>query len=180
MPYPSWPGRLARRRARPSSPAERLHQGNRRLRREAEDLRAGLERPPALADEHAQGTEPEPAGYAPLRMLPFFGTSVIITLGPLEFVAAARGLAAPRGARARRRRRAPPSTRRCCATWPSWRGAARRWSGWTANLGHLAIWRGGLLERLGIDSEYVYTDPDVVPAESCPPDLVGRLQYYLG
>jgi hypothetical protein len=48
-----------------------------------------------------------------------------------------------------------------------------------ANLGHLAVWRCGLLERLGIASEYVYTDPDVVPAEFCPPDLVARLQTVL-
>ena len=36
------------------------------------------------------------------------------------------------------------------------------------NVGHLAIWACGLLDRLGITSEYVYTDPDVVPADFCP------------
>jgi len=44
------------------------------------------------------------------------------------------------------------------------------------NVGHLAIWACGLLDRLGITSEYVYTDPDVLPADFCPPDLVGFLQ----
>ena len=44
------------------------------------------------------------------------------------------------------------------------------------NVGHLAIWACGLLDRLGITGEYVYTDPDVVPADFCPSDLVGFLQ----
>ena len=47
------------------------------------------------------------------------------------------------------------------------------------NAGHQALWRHGLLERLGITSEYVYTDPDVVPAEFCPPDVVAFLQSVL-
>ncbi len=47
------------------------------------------------------------------------------------------------------------------------------------NAGHLALWRHGLLQRLGITSEFVYTDPDVVPAESCPADVVGFLQSVL-
>jgi hypothetical protein len=47
------------------------------------------------------------------------------------------------------------------------------------NAGHLSLWRHRLLERLGITSEYVYTDPDVVPAETCPPDVVGFLQSLL-
>jgi hypothetical protein len=44
-----------------------------------------------------------------------------------------------------------------------------------ANFGHLAIWQQDLLQRLGIDSEYVYTDPDIVPAEFCPADV---LRYF--
>lgn len=48
-----------------------------------------------------------------------------------------------------------------------------------ANAGHLAIWQEKLLDRLGIDTEYVYTDPDVVPIEACPRDLVGVLQSVL-
>ena len=47
------------------------------------------------------------------------------------------------------------------------------------NAGHLAIWRQNLLDRLGIETEYVYTDPDVVPIEACPRDLVGVLQSVL-
>lgn len=47
------------------------------------------------------------------------------------------------------------------------------------NLGHLALWRGNLLKLLGIATEYVYTDPDVVPAPFCPADAVGFLQRIL-
>jgi hypothetical protein len=47
------------------------------------------------------------------------------------------------------------------------------------NMGHLAIWRHELLDRLGIDTEFVYTDPDVIPADTCPPDVVGLLQSVL-
>lgn len=47
------------------------------------------------------------------------------------------------------------------------------------NAGHLALWRGRVLDRLQIGSEFVYTDPDVVPAESCPWDVVGHLQSLL-
>jgi hypothetical protein len=47
------------------------------------------------------------------------------------------------------------------------------------NAGPLAVWRENLLDRLGIETEYVYTDPDVVPIEACPRDLVGVLQSVL-
>ncbi len=47
------------------------------------------------------------------------------------------------------------------------------------NVGHLAIWREKLLASLGIDTEYVYTDPDIVPAECCPGDVVAGLQAVL-
>ena len=47
------------------------------------------------------------------------------------------------------------------------------------NAGHLAVWRHCILDRLGIDSEFVYTDPDVVPADSCPSDVIGMLQSVL-
>ena len=47
------------------------------------------------------------------------------------------------------------------------------------NVGHLAIWRENLLASLGIDTEYVYTDPDIVPAECCPGDVVAGLQAVL-
>ena len=47
------------------------------------------------------------------------------------------------------------------------------------NVGHLALWQCNLLADLRIDSEFVYTDPDVVPDAACPHDLVGRLQRVL-
>ena len=47
------------------------------------------------------------------------------------------------------------------------------------NVGHLAVWREKLLASLGIDTEYVYTDPDIVPAECCPGDVVAGLQAVL-
>ncbi len=47
------------------------------------------------------------------------------------------------------------------------------------NAGHLAIWRHSILAQLGIESEYVYSDPDVVPADSCPHDVIGMLQSVL-
>jgi hypothetical protein len=47
------------------------------------------------------------------------------------------------------------------------------------NAGHLAIWRQSLLDWLEIDTEYVYSDPDVVPIDACPRDLVGVLQSVL-
>lgn len=48
-----------------------------------------------------------------------------------------------------------------------------------ANFGHLAIWQQGILQHLGIDSEYVYTDPDIVPAEFCPADVLGHFREIL-
>jgi hypothetical protein len=51
---------------------------------------------------------------------------------------------------------------------------------WLAeNAGPRAVWRENLLDRLGIATEYVYTDPDVVPIDACPRDLVGVLQSVL-
>ena len=47
------------------------------------------------------------------------------------------------------------------------------------NAGPRVLWRQKLLDRLGIETEYVYTDPDVVPSEECPHDLVGKLQSVL-
>jgi hypothetical protein len=40
-----------------------------------------------------------------------------------------------------------------------------------ANLGHLALWESGRVP----DEWFVYTDPDIIPAETCPPDLVMHL-----
>ncbi|MBF0158464.1 MAG: methyltransferase domain-containing protein [Magnetococcales bacterium] len=47
------------------------------------------------------------------------------------------------------------------------------------NLGHECIWKANLLESLNIDSEFVYTDPDILPDEGCPSDVVGHLQQIL-
>ena len=47
------------------------------------------------------------------------------------------------------------------------------------NYGPKAIWQHDLLTALKIDTEYVYTDPDVVPADFCPTDLVAHLQAVL-
>jgi hypothetical protein len=47
------------------------------------------------------------------------------------------------------------------------------------NLGPRGLWRHDLLRRLRINTEYVYSDPDVVSVQECPHDLVGRLQSVL-
>ena len=43
------------------------------------------------------------------------------------------------------------------------------------NLGHTALWRSGILEKLDIRTPYVYTDPDVLPLEECPENFVADL-----
>lgn len=47
------------------------------------------------------------------------------------------------------------------------------------NFGYKALWLSGILETLNISTPYVYTDPDVVPGENCPKDIVGILYEYL-
>ena len=47
------------------------------------------------------------------------------------------------------------------------------------NLGHKALWKSNILEKLNISTPYVYTDPDVVPAENCPKDFVKTLYEVL-
>jgi len=47
------------------------------------------------------------------------------------------------------------------------------------NFGHKALWKCNVLTRLRITSEFVYTDPDVVPSPYCPKDLVRTLQAVL-
>ena len=42
------------------------------------------------------------------------------------------------------------------------------------NVGHLAPWRAGIVNRVAGDGPYVVSDPDVVPVEECPLDAVGR------
>lgn len=43
------------------------------------------------------------------------------------------------------------------------------------NLGFQALWRSGVLNELDIQTPYVYTDPDVVPVNQCPKNVVERL-----
>lgn len=43
------------------------------------------------------------------------------------------------------------------------------------NFGYKALWDSKVLEYLHIDTPYVYTDPDVLPSENCPKDIVQRL-----
>ena len=40
------------------------------------------------------------------------------------------------------------------------------------NLGYKALWKSGILNVLDIQTPYVYTDPDVVPIEECPADIL--------
>jgi len=47
------------------------------------------------------------------------------------------------------------------------------------NIGHKALWLAKILQRLKIDTPYVYTDSDVVPVEDCPDDVVFRLYEVL-
>ena len=47
------------------------------------------------------------------------------------------------------------------------------------NLGYKALWLSGILEQMKISTPYVYTDPDVLPIESCPKNFVKRLMEIL-
>src|SRR4051794_28514161 len=47
------------------------------------------------------------------------------------------------------------------------------------NVGHLAPWSAGLVEREASGEWYVVTDPDVVPIEECPPDAVPHFKSVL-
>lgn len=41
----------------------------------------------------------------------------------------------------------------------------------TENFGHLALWKSGVYKQF-YDNYYVYTDPDLMPVEECPPDFM--------
>ncbi|GAC1374115.1 MAG: hypothetical protein NVSMB32_17410 [Actinomycetota bacterium] len=41
-----------------------------------------------------------------------------------------------------------------------------------ANLGHEALWVANVLERVGVRGSFVLSDPDIVPLEGCPLDVV--------
>ena len=47
------------------------------------------------------------------------------------------------------------------------------------NFGYKALWDSKILEYLHISTPYVYTDPDVLPAENCPKDIVRQLYEIL-
>lgn len=47
------------------------------------------------------------------------------------------------------------------------------------NMGHLALFKSGLLEKLHITVPYVYTDSDIIPLEECPSDLLRVMLYEL-
>ena len=40
------------------------------------------------------------------------------------------------------------------------------------NLGHRAPWLSGLVTELGLDTHFIVTDPDVVPSQECPTDVL--------
>jgi hypothetical protein len=41
-----------------------------------------------------------------------------------------------------------------------------------ANVGRLAIWELNILDRLNVTGPYVWTDPDIVPIEECPSNVL--------
>ena len=43
------------------------------------------------------------------------------------------------------------------------------------NVGHLALWEWDLLNSLKIRPPFVYSDPDMVPIQECPQNLVEHL-----
>jgi hypothetical protein len=47
------------------------------------------------------------------------------------------------------------------------------------NLGHTALWRIRQFRSVIAQSWFIYTDPDVVPAECCPPDAAAHLYSLL-
>jgi len=47
------------------------------------------------------------------------------------------------------------------------------------NLGHTALWRVKELRNTISEQWFVYSDPDVIPAEACPHDVVARMKSLL-
>ena len=41
-----------------------------------------------------------------------------------------------------------------------------------ANLGHCALWKSNVLDKLSVNTPYIYTDPDVLPIDMCPDNVV--------
>jgi len=133
---------------------------------------------PALRRAVTKASGPD---LPPLRMLPHRQVPVIIKqLQPSRLAAPVDGVAYAGQAREDRHHR------QCLALQPlrdylTSLEAARlatvlRLDG---NYGHKALWERGLLSQLGIETEYVYTDPDVVPCDFCPADAIRFLQVVL-
>lgn len=47
------------------------------------------------------------------------------------------------------------------------------------NLGYKALWESGILNILNVQTPYIYTDPDIVPIEECPQDVVKKMLQVL-
>lgn len=47
------------------------------------------------------------------------------------------------------------------------------------NLGYKALWKSGILNVLNIQTPYAYTDPDIVPVEECPHDVLKKMVMIL-
>ena len=45
------------------------------------------------------------------------------------------------------------------------------------NLGYKALWKSDILNILNIQTPYVYTDPDIVPINKCPKDVLPKELY---
>jgi hypothetical protein len=41
------------------------------------------------------------------------------------------------------------------------------------NLGHRSLWLGAVFDELQVQGPFVFSDPDIVPIEECPPDAIG-------
>lgn len=176
-------GDLARRLVLSLPPAKRLCKENKRLRRKIGEIQGEIDGLRTLAEEHARKPVhlPAPPELSPLRLLPFWEVPVLINsynrltslqhlVGWLLRAEHTRIVIIDNASTY------PPLLRYLAELEERSLATVIRLD---ANVGHLAVWRCALLDRLGIDTEYVYTDPDVVPAEFCPPDLIGHLQAIL-
>lgn len=47
------------------------------------------------------------------------------------------------------------------------------------NFGHVALWNANVLTRCSVSGRFVYTDPDVVPGDDCPKDVIAHLSDVL-
>lgn len=47
------------------------------------------------------------------------------------------------------------------------------------NVGHEALWRANILAQTNTTGRYIYTDPDVVPADDCPLNAIQHMNAFL-